>query len=90
MHINLDGIDMITTNMTNIEDNIGLVGSNIIASVGRNYDYLSLNVKSNTLKYKEVRQAISYGINKEEIINTVYGSKYFVRRSSTSIWKLFI
>lgn len=67
---------MITTQSLNIEDNIGKVGSNIKQSYGRNFDYLALNTESTILSKKEVRQAINYAIDKQEIINSVYGGKY--------------
>lgn len=72
----LGGLDMLTTNSLNIEENIGTIGSNIKQSYGRNFDYLAINVNSNVLSNKEIRQAIGYAINKEEIINTVYKGKY--------------
>jgi len=78
MLINLDGIDMITTQSLNIEETIGTIGSNVRTSYGRNFDYLVLNTKNENLKNKEIRQAISYGINKEEIVSTVYKGKYIV------------
>lgn len=72
----LGGLDLITSQSLNVEDSIGTVGSNIESRYGRNFDYLALNTVSNILSNKEVRQAINYAINKEEIINTVYGGKY--------------
>ena len=60
----------------NLEDNIGTIGSNLQEVAGRNFDYLALNTKSNFLSYKEVRRAISYAIDKAEIVNTVYSGKY--------------
>ncbi|MCI8518984.1 MAG: hypothetical protein HFJ51_02500 [Clostridia bacterium] len=60
----------------NLEDNIGTIGSNLQRVAGRNFDYLALNTKSSLLSYKEARKAISYAIDKEEIINTVYSGKY--------------
>ena len=60
----------------NLEDNIGTIGSNLQEVAGRNFDYLALNTKSNFLSNKEVRKAISYAIDKEEIIDTVYSGKY--------------
>lgn len=74
----LGGVDMIITNSINMEDNIGTIGSNVQKNYGRNFDYLSLNTKSNILSHKEVRQAINYAINKQEIVNTVYAGKYIV------------
>lgn len=76
MHTNWVGLDLIISQSLNVEDNIGTIGSNVVSSCGRNFDYLALNCVSNILSNKEVREAISYAINKEEIINTVYGGKY--------------
>lgn len=69
---------MLTTQTLNIEDNIGTIGSNLQETYGRDFDYLALNIKSNMLSNKEVREALSYGINKKEIVTTVYAGKYAV------------
>ncbi len=61
---------------TNVEENIGTVGYNTKESYGREFDYLALNVESDVMSNKEVRQAVSYAINKQDIINTVYSGKY--------------
>lgn len=74
----LGGVDMVVTQSLNMEDNIGTIGSNVQKNYGRKFDYLSLNNKSNILSHKEVRKAISYGINKQEIVNTIYSGKYIV------------
>ena len=71
----LGGIDMITTNSTNIEEHIGTIGSNIKESYGRNFDYIAFNCSNNILINKEVRQAISYLIDKQAIINNACGGK---------------
>lgn len=71
----LGGLDMITSHTSNIEESIGTIGSDLQGIKGRNFDYLVLNTTSNFLSHKEVRHAINYAINKEEIINTVYGGK---------------
>lgn len=72
----LGGLDLITSQRLNVEDNIGTIGTNIKSSYGRNFDYLALNTASQMLSNKEVRQAINYAINKGEIVNSVYGGKY--------------
>lgn len=76
MRISFGGVDLITSQSLNIEDSIGTIGSNVEEGFGRNFDYLSLNCTDNILSNKEVRQAINYAINREEIINTVYAGKY--------------
>lgn len=81
MHINFGGVDLITSQSLNFEDNIGTIGSNVEEGFGRNFDYLSLNCTDNILSNKEIRQAINYAINREEIVNTVYGGKYKVSDS---------
>lgn len=72
----LGGLDLIVTDSIDIEDSIGVIGSNIKDNIGRNFDYLALNVTSNILSNKEVRQAINYAINKDEIISSVYKGRY--------------
>ncbi len=72
----LGGLDMITAKSLNIEDSIGTIGSNTQEYYGREFDYLALNCTDNLLSKKEVRQAINYGIDRKEIINTVYAGKY--------------
>lgn len=72
----LGSIDMLTTNRAeNIEEFIGTIGYNKRESYGREFDYLALNCEKDALSYKEVRQAINYGLNKQDIINTVYGGR---------------
>lgn len=74
----LGGVDIISSQSLNVEDSIGTIGLSMQQTYGRNFDYLALNCSSSVLSNKEVRQAISYAINKEEIVNSVYGGKYKV------------
>lgn len=77
MHINFGGLDMINTQSLNVEENIGIIGSNVRQIYGRNFDYIALNTTNTILSNNAVRQAINYGVNKQEIINTIYNGKYF-------------
>lgn len=72
----LGKVDLITTNNIRIEDYIGNIGYNVKETMGREYDFLAINTQSNVLAYKEVRKAISYAINKENIVATLYNNKY--------------
>lgn len=54
----------------------GTIGLAIEEGYDREFDYLALNVNNNMLSSKEVRMALNYAINKEEIINNIYGGKY--------------
>lgn len=72
----LGKIDLVTTNNVKIEDYIGTIGYNIKEVAGREYDYLAVNTQNTVLSNKEVRKAISYAINRENIIATLYNNKY--------------
>ncbi len=75
----LGSIDILNTSRnTNIEENIGTIGYNLKENYGREFDYLALNCERDVMSNKEVRQAISYAINKEDIVNTIYGGEYIV------------
>ena len=75
----LGKIDLITTNNIKIEENIGNIGYNVKETMGREYDFLAINTQSNVLSHKEVRKAIAYAINKENIVATLYNNKYKVQ-----------
>ncbi len=72
----LGSIDLLNTTLSNIEENIGTIGYSTKETCGREFDYLALNCGSDMLKNKEVRQAVSYAINKKDIINNIFGGKY--------------
>lgn len=72
----LGKIDLITSTNTNISNYIGTIGYNIQEVSGREFDFLALNTQNNILGSKEVRMAISYAINKENIVATLFNNKY--------------
>lgn len=74
--IKTNNIDLISSSLTTINEYLKGVQCNKIEYIGRNYDYISINCEDNILKDKNVRQAISHLINKDEIISEVYNNKY--------------
>ncbi len=72
----LGKIDLINTTNINIEDYIGTIGYNKVEEIGREYDYLVLNTQNAVLSNQEVRQAISYAIDKNSIISNIFNGKY--------------
>ncbi len=74
----LGNIDIVNTSKTNIEDYVGTMGYNKKQYNGREYDFLVLNCEDTILQYKEVRQAINYAIDKENIVASVYNNLYSV------------
>ena len=69
----LGKVDLITTTNTGIQDFIGTMGYNIKETAGREYDFLAINTQNAVLSYKEVRQAISYAINKQNLVGIING-----------------
>lgn len=73
----LGKIDLITTTNINIENYIGTLGYTKKETAGREFDYIAINTQNAVLAHKEVRQALSYIINKDNIIQTLYNNKYY-------------
>jgi ABC-type transport system substrate-binding protein len=74
----LGKIDVITSTNINIEDYIGTIGYNKQEVAGRGLDFLALNTQNTILSNVEVRNAISYAINRENIIISLFNNKYKV------------
>ena len=74
--IEISNIDLLTTSLKDIDNYVDETKCNTKTFIGRNYHYIVLNLKYNILKNKKIRQAISYAINKDDIINNVYNKKY--------------
>ncbi len=74
----IGNIDLINTDSLEIENYIGTIGYNLKEFKGREVDYLAFNCNNEELANKEVRQAISYVIDKQNIVSAIYGSKYYV------------
>lgn len=72
----LGKVDLLTTTNVKIQDYIGTMGYNMIETPGREYDFLAINTQNAVLSKKEVRQAISCAINRDNIIATLYDNKY--------------
>ncbi len=74
----LGSLDLITTNSLNYQDYIGTIGYNKKEYKQRQYDFIALNCTSNLLAKKEVRQAISYAIDRNNINSAIYQNQYYV------------
>lgn len=69
-------IDMFTTSNKSVEEQLKNNRYNVSRYINREHNYLVLNCNNEVLTNKEVRQAISYAINKEEILKKVLNNKY--------------
>ena len=71
----LGNIDLINTSITNIEDYLGTMGYQTKEYIARQYDFLVMNCEKNTLSDPLVRNAICCGIDRDNIIASVYSNK---------------
>jgi peptide/nickel transport system substrate-binding protein len=74
----LGQVDILSTNNINIENYIGTIGYQKKEFAGREYDFITVNTQNELLQDSVVRQAINYAINKTQIVNDIYGGKYYV------------
>ena len=70
-------IDLISTKNKNYKKYIGKIGYKVTEAEGRDFSFIALNTNSDILSDVNVRKAIKYAINKDEIIAKPYNSSYF-------------
>lgn len=77
----LGNIDIINTQMTNYQEYVGTMGYNKKEYSGRNYEFISFNCNDSILSNKAVRRAINLGINKVNLVSTVFENTKVVANS---------
>ena len=70
-------IDFLNIKVNNAEDYIGTIGYSRIEYKSRNFDYMAINTQNELLSSTNVRKAISYLIDKNNMIS-VLGAGYIV------------
>lgn len=73
----IGNIDVLNTSSLSYEEYIGTIGYYAKEYKGREYDFLSCNCDDYLMQDKGVRQAISFGIDKDNIVSTVFNNKYY-------------
>ena len=73
----LGNIDIVNTNNTNLKEYIGTMGYSTKEIKGREHDFLVLNTQNTLLSNQEVRRAIAYSIDKNNIVSNVFQNKYY-------------
>ncbi len=71
----IGNIDLIATANENLQQYIGTIGYSAKELKGREHTFLALNTKNYFLGKQEVRKAISYSIDKENIVSSVLNNK---------------
>ena len=73
----IGNLDLVSTDNNNIQDYIGTIGYNPKEIKGRNHTFLALNTNNYFLGKQEVRKAIAYSIDKENIVSSIFNNKYY-------------
>ena len=73
----IGNIDLIATTNDNLQEYIGTIGYSSKELKGREHTFLALNMQNNFLVRQEVRKAISYSIDKENIVSSLFNNKCF-------------
>lgn len=74
----LGNIDIFTTANTNLEQYIGTIGYAKKEIKGREFDYLAFNCQDDILKNVEVRKAILYALDKNNLVSSIYNNQAYV------------
>lgn len=74
----LGNVDVFTTANLNLEQYIGTIGYAKTEFKAREFDYLAFNCQDSILKNVEVRKAVSYAIDKANIVSSIFNNQYYV------------
>ena len=70
--------DLINTSNPNFQEYIGTIGFYKTEYTGREFDFLSLNCADNILQDVSVRKALSYAIDKDNIVSSIFNNQNIV------------
>lgn len=73
----IGNIDLISTTNDNVQEYIGSIGYSSKEIKGREHTFLALNTQNYFLSKQEVRKAIAYSIDKENIVSSIFNSKCY-------------
>lgn len=73
----IGNLDMIATSNNNLQEYIGTIGYSSKEIKGREHTFLALNTANYFISKQEVRKSISYSIDKENIVSSVFANKYY-------------
>lgn len=71
----MGNIDLIATDNDNLQEYIGTIGYGVKELKGREHTFLVFNMKNYFLSKQEVRKAIAYSIDKENIVSNIFNNK---------------
>lgn len=71
----IGNVDLIATTNDNLQQYIGTIGYSSKELKGREHTFLAFNTKNALLARQEVRKAIAYSIDKENIVSSIFNNK---------------
>lgn len=76
--INKNEIDLLITENINVSKYISTIGNSITKISGRDYIYIKINTEDQILKNKEIRQALSYAIDKMDLNYKLFNNEMII------------
>ena len=73
----IGNVDVISTDNNNLQEYIGKIGYNEKKIQGREHTFLVLNTQNNFLSSTKVRKAISYSLDRDNIVSSVFTNSYY-------------
>ncbi len=73
----IGNLDEVATDNTNVQDYIGSMGYTPKEIKGRDYTFLALNMSNELLSKLEVRKALAYSIDKENITSNIFNNRCY-------------
>lgn len=73
----IGNLDEISTSNDNLQEYIGTIGYTPKEIKGREHTFLALNTQNYFLSKQEVRRAIAYSIDKENIVSSIFNNKCY-------------
>ena len=73
----IGNLDMIATSNENLQEYIGTIGYSAKEIKGRDYTFLTLNMSNELLSKLEVRKALAYSIDKENITSNIFNNRCY-------------
>lgn len=73
----IGNIDLIATTNDNLQEYIGTIGYSSKELKGREHTFLALNTQNYFLGKQEIRKALAYSIDKENIVSSIFNNKCY-------------
>ena len=73
----IGNIDLISTDNSELKEYIGTIGYLSKEIKGREHEFIAFNTQNELLSQTNIRKSICYSIDKNNIVSSIYGDKYY-------------